>query len=149
MTPLERIRETLHPTRPSYCAEPLSIEDARWLLDRLDELTSDRWMPTAENINVLPERIRSYIHQLETRCDPAGDTRELIIARGTCKALEAELDRLRLTDETLAAEAHGSSLMFSQLANSPELARFPGEANQCARAAGMLMQIAHRLKGTS
>ncbi len=29
---IARIRETLHPTRRHYCAEPISIEDAQWLL---------------------------------------------------------------------------------------------------------------------
>ena len=47
------------------------------------------WTPTAANVNALPERLRRYIHDIETRCDPAGDIRELTIARDTCKALEA------------------------------------------------------------
>ncbi len=29
---LPRLREQLHPTDPTYGAEPLDIEDARWLL---------------------------------------------------------------------------------------------------------------------
>lgn len=45
----------------------------------------DDWLPTAENINALPERIRKYIHDLETRCDPAGEVRELTIARDAVK----------------------------------------------------------------
>src|SRR5215813_15017507 len=29
------------------------------------------WLPTAENVNALPEGIRGYVNDLETRCDPA------------------------------------------------------------------------------
>jgi len=31
---------------------------------------------TSEEINALPSRIRKYIHDLETRCDPAGEVQE-------------------------------------------------------------------------
>ena len=37
--------------------------------------------PTAEQINALPDGLRTYIHALETRCDPAGEVRELVVAR--------------------------------------------------------------------
>ena len=37
------------------------------------------WKPTAENINALPEPIRSYIHGLASLCDPAG-----IVADNAC-----------------------------------------------------------------
>lgn len=49
----------------------------------------DGWLPTSANINALPYPIRKYIHDLETRCDPAGDIRELTIARDTIRAMEA------------------------------------------------------------
>jgi hypothetical protein len=32
------------------------------------------WLPTAANINVLPE---SYVHDLEARCDPAHDVQKM------------------------------------------------------------------------
>lgn len=35
---LARIREILHPTDETYEAEPLDIEDARWLLAEVDSL---------------------------------------------------------------------------------------------------------------
>lgn len=35
-----------------------------------------REYPTSEEINVLPEPLRRYVHDLETRCDPAGELRE-------------------------------------------------------------------------
>src|SRR5215467_2321062 len=31
------------------------------------------WPPTTENINALPEGIRRFVHDLQTRCDPVGD----------------------------------------------------------------------------
>ena len=56
------------------------------------------WTPTPSNVNALPEPIRSFIHQLETRCDPSGDTRELVIARDTIKALERLVAELTQAD---------------------------------------------------
>lgn len=50
-----------------------------------DVNTANGWTPTAANINVLPEPLRSYIHQLQTRYDPSGDTQELVLARDTCR----------------------------------------------------------------
>jgi hypothetical protein len=60
------------------CYQPISSESADWI-------------PDAAHINALPEPIRRYIHDLETRCDPAGDIRALTIARDTIKALEMKL----------------------------------------------------------
>jgi hypothetical protein len=37
--------------------------------------------PTADCVNALPENLRKYIHDLETRCDPAGDVAEIILTR--------------------------------------------------------------------
>ncbi len=53
------------------------------------------WTPTAENINNLPDPLRSYIHDLETRCDPASDVRTLAVLREqiqqiTVRCLDAE-----------------------------------------------------------
>ena len=55
----------------------------------------DGWLPTPENINALPDPLRQYIHDLETRCDPAGEVRELTIARDTVVAQELELEELK------------------------------------------------------
>ena len=48
---------------------------------------SPGWVPTPENVNALPEPLRRYVMHLETVCDPAGDLRELVIARDTIAAL--------------------------------------------------------------
>lgn len=46
------------------------------------------WLPTAKNINALPNPIRRYIHDIETNCDPAGMVQENVILKENCKALE-------------------------------------------------------------
>lgn len=50
-----------------------------------------KWTPTKEHINTLPEPIRSYIMQLETKCDPAGDLREAVLSRDIIKQLQSRL----------------------------------------------------------
>ena len=55
-TRLARIRETLHPTRVGYCAEPLDIDDARWLLEQSKQ--PDWWVPSSKYLEppyVTPE----------------------------------------------------------------------------------------------
>ena len=62
-------------------------------------LAAADWQPTPERINALPEPIRRYIHDLETRCDPAGDVAQIACLRETCGALSkrvAELEALAL-----------------------------------------------------
>lgn len=39
---LARIRELLHPTDETYCAEPIDTDDARWLLAEVERLTGQR-----------------------------------------------------------------------------------------------------------
>lgn len=53
------------------------------------------WTPTPENINALPEPLRRFVHDLETRCDPSGDVRTIGELRDTVAALEAEVRELR------------------------------------------------------
>jgi len=62
----------------------------------------DGWTPTPENANALPEPVRKYIHDLETRCDPAGDVRTIAILRENVRALEA-----KLAEERAMLEADG------------------------------------------
>lgn len=42
-------------------------------------------------INALPNPVRAFVHDLETRCDPAGEVRELFCARREVAALRARL----------------------------------------------------------
>jgi hypothetical protein len=60
-----------------------------------------KWLPTADAINALPPGLRDYIHDLETRCDPAGDVAELACLRETVQALEVLIAELK-------AALHGS-----------------------------------------
>jgi hypothetical protein len=53
--------------------------------------TSDEqqvWLPTAKNVNALPEGVRSYVHQLAARCDPAGDVAQNVFLRDQCDGLQ-------------------------------------------------------------
>lgn len=76
-------------------------------------MSDQKWQPTAEHINALPDPIRRYIHDLETRCDPAGDIRTIAVLRderdallAKCQALEAELERLKSGDGSEAEDGH-------------------------------------------
>lgn len=71
----------------------------RWILRDLVNLTTDldQWQPTADGINPLPAPLRNYIHDLETRADPAGEVQELALARMTITALEARIRELEST----------------------------------------------------
>lgn len=50
---------------------------------------SDKWLPTAENINALPEPLRRYVADLETMCDPAGLVRENAQLKDANRGLQA------------------------------------------------------------
>jgi hypothetical protein len=63
---------------------------------------------TPEEINALPERVRTYIHDLETRCDPAGDLRALRLAQDENRMLREKLARER----DAADAAHFRSMMY-------------------------------------
>jgi hypothetical protein len=47
--------------------------------------------PTAEYINALPEPLRRWIMELETKCDPAGDLQRAVLAEDLCRQLEARV----------------------------------------------------------
>lgn len=89
--------ETLKLLRQAEDALQLSTAaflNARAEIDRLT-IPAD-WSPTAAAINVLPDPVRSFIHQLETAgADRAGDTQERIVLRDIVKAQEAEIDTLK------------------------------------------------------
>lgn len=48
----------------------------------------------ASEINALPERVRRYIHDLETNADPAGDKWRILALEETVIGLQAEIKRL-------------------------------------------------------
>ncbi len=70
------------------------------------------WSPTADNVNALPAPVKSYVHELETRCDPSGELRELVIARDTCHALDARCEALTAERDRLLAEKQADKDSF-------------------------------------
>jgi hypothetical protein len=54
----------------------------------------DDWTRAPANINALPERLRAYIHDLKTVCDPAGDVTELFRLQTENRMLRWECERL-------------------------------------------------------
>jgi hypothetical protein len=62
------------------------------LVDHLRAL--EGWLPTPANVNALPVGIRRYIHDLETRCDPAGDVQTMALQVDTIRALDAKVREL-------------------------------------------------------
>lgn len=44
---------------------------------------------TADEVNALPEKVRRYIHDIETRCDPAGEVRTIACLRDQVRDLSA------------------------------------------------------------
>lgn len=60
--------------------------------------------PTAAGINALPDSLRKFIHDLETRCDPAGDIQQIAALKDQRDALLAKLDAaVKERDAMLAA----------------------------------------------
>jgi hypothetical protein len=54
------------------------------------------WLPTAENVNALPEGIRRYVHDLETRCDPAHYVQKMALQADTIRGLDAKVRELEV-----------------------------------------------------
>ena len=57
---------------------------------------------TTAEINALPDRLRRYIHDLETNCDPAGVLQSLAVQKENALALAARVREL----EALLREAN-------------------------------------------
>ncbi len=55
--------------------------------------------PTVAGVNGLPDALRKYIHDLETRCDPAGDVAKLTLTMDENRLLRAEVESYRNTAE--------------------------------------------------
>lgn len=55
----------------------------------------DDWRPTPAAINALPDPLRHYIHDLETRCDPSGDLQLIYELKEMVRSLEAMLEAER------------------------------------------------------
>lgn len=74
---------------------PIFSVSARGLADEvLLRFFSEGWRPTAEAVNALPEPLRRYVHDLETRCDPAGDVQTMAQLRDEKYALTKLVEEL-------------------------------------------------------
>ena len=111
---------TRKPRRLAVVALMVSPEDAECIIaeheavpDLCDEVGRLRsWTPTAENINALPDGIRQYVHDLETRSDPTGDVQTIAVQKENLCALEKRVVELEGALEYLgecvdAAKAEG------------------------------------------
>ena len=49
------------------------------------------WLPTPKNINALPQPLKSYVHDLQTNCDPQYTMQDLTITKDINKHLETAL----------------------------------------------------------
>jgi hypothetical protein len=77
----------------SMCHE---LQKARAELAELRKpVTAKEYGPTlARDINALPDAMRRYVHDLETRADPSGDVRQAHVATETANALEIALQEV-------------------------------------------------------
>lgn len=68
----------------------------RYLHERIAKLEAkyDGWLPTADNINALPEGIKNYIYHLETNSDIATTIREHILFKDERRALSERVVEL-------------------------------------------------------
>ena len=54
------------------------------------------WIPTPDNINNLPEKVRGYIHDIEANGDPAGTIQDNACLRENVKALSRKCKVLEM-----------------------------------------------------
>jgi hypothetical protein len=57
------------------------------------------WLPDPEHFNALPYPLRTYIHELETRADPAGDVAAIAFLKDTVDALPARIREMKSGDQ--------------------------------------------------
>jgi hypothetical protein len=79
--------------------DEICCEDCHWIVATFHETLPggarrDAWIPDADHINALPEPVRAYVHDLATRCDPAGDTETIWSQREQIGGLTTRLKEL-------------------------------------------------------
>ena len=99
---------------PSAAVHALMPSVVRFMLQAFLEIDAtesavaggEGWLPTAENVDALPEGILRYVHDLETRCDPAGDVQTMALLADTIRGLDARVRELEaeLTSERRKGE---------------------------------------------
>lgn len=94
------------------------------------KLRNHKITPTIENINALPEPLRKWVHDLETRCDPAGDLRARVLAEERAETAERDRDLFKRKYETA----------------SDQLVAMTGERNRMESERDALQQWVHDLQ---
>lgn len=74
----------------------------------------DRTPVTSAEINALPDHLRSFVHDLETRCDPAGDTRRLRLVEDENRMLRNKVQELNreIADMERSVEHYKADIML-------------------------------------
>lgn len=80
---------------------------------------------TPEEINALPQRVRDYIHWIETDCDPQGTLRENFRLRKENKGLRDECTRL--TERAEAAERERDEARTTLVQHESDIVRLANE----------------------
>lgn len=73
------------------------------------------WLPTSENINKLPEPIRLYIHDLETKCDPGGDVQTIASQKDQIGGLTTRIKELEGACDVFEKNSQEASEVFEVL----------------------------------
>lgn len=73
------------------------------------------WLPTPENVNALPEPLRKYIHDIETKCDPAGDISQLAFQKDQIGGLTVRVKELEEACNIFESNSKEASDVFEVL----------------------------------
>lgn len=76
-------------TERTYTEQEMQLERAAWMREAA----------------ALPESLRKYIHDLETRCDPSGDVQTIASLKDQRDALEAEVAEVRAEIDSVLKRA--------------------------------------------
>lgn len=73
------------------------------------------WTPTPENVNRLPEPLRQYIHDIETKCDPAGDAQQILLLKDTVNGQVVRIKELENACDIFEKNSNEASEVFELL----------------------------------
>lgn len=83
----------------------------------LDDKSLSRDATLSEMINALPERLRRYVHDLETRCDPSGDIQTIASLTEQRHGLLQQVAELQREIDTLKAASAPLLTVLDRLAS--------------------------------
>lgn len=70
----------------------------------------------SSEINALPDRVRRYIHDIETRCDPTGEVQTIWSQREQIGGLVARLDGIKADAPEIARQIDS---LYEEASNNP------------------------------